>query len=263
LREAGFEVGRAAVPAGEESKSLNYALYLYDQAIEHGLDRNSLIVALGGGVVGDLAGYVAATYLRGIRYVQVPTSVVALVDSAVGGKTGVNLKQGKNLIGCFHQPSLVVADIDTLSTLPDREYRSGMAEVVKYGVIWDADFFELLEANCKELLKGPSALMEDVVARCCSIKAEVVRRDEREGGLRAILNFGHTVGHAIEKVAGYGEYLHGEAISVGMNYAAYLSVAMKGMTQADGVHIVSLLKDMGLPTKAPGCEWGALREAIG
>jgi 3-dehydroquinate synthase len=253
---------RAVLPAGETSKSMEQLGALYDRALEGGLDRTSFVAALGGGVVGDLAGYGAATYLRGLPYVQLPTTIVAMVDSAVGGKTGINLPQGKNLVGSFWQPAAVIADLNTLASLPGREYRSGLAEVVKYGVIWDAEFFALLETQAEALKQRDPGILNTIVTHSCRIKAEVVRRDEREGGLRAILNFGHTVGHAIEKVTGYRAFLHGEAISAGMVYAAHLSYAEGSLTAAAVERITDLLRELELPVAAPDCEWPALRSAI-
>lgn len=263
LARAGLDAGKVVIPAGETSKSLECLSSLYDAAIAQGLDRHSFVVALGGGVVGDLAGYLAASFLRGVAFVQVPTTIVAMVDSAVGGKTGINLPQGKNLVGSFWQPSAVLVDLETLATLPDREFRSGLAEVVKYGVIWDEELFNLLEKESEALLARDAGLLRQIVARSCEIKAEVVRQDEREGGLRAILNFGHTVGHAIEKVATYGTYLHGEAISVGMVYAAKLSEEMRSFSHMDVTRLTMLLHRLGLPVAATDCEWSALRQAIG
>ena len=205
--EAGFRVRRAVVLAGENTKSGEWLFRLYDEAIQAGLDRHGVVVALGGGVVGDLAGFLAATYMRGIALVQIPTSLLAMVDSAVGGKTGINLPAGKNLVGSFHQPSLVVCDLDALRSLPRREFVSGLAEVVKYGVIRDPALLDRLEAAADRVLAGDAAELEHLVARSCQIKAEVVGADEREAGLRAILNFGHTLGHAVEAAAGYGRYL--------------------------------------------------------
>jgi 3-dehydroquinate synthase len=197
--------------------------------------------------VGDLAGFVAATYLRGIPFVQVPTSLLAQVDSSVGGKTGVNLKSGKNLVGAFYQPRLVLCDLDTLKTLPRREYVSGLAEVVKYGIIYDAILFAQLERNLPKLLQRDAKTLRDVVARCCEIKADVVGQDETESGLRAILNFGHTIGHAIENSSGYGKYLHGEAIAIGQVAAAKLSEAILGLLPADVARIENLFVRAGLP----------------
>lgn len=262
LRAAGFQVGRVAVPAGESSKAEAMLFRLYDEALDRGLDRRAFIVALGGGVVGDLAGYLAASFLRGLRYVQVPTSLLAMVDSSVGGKTGINLPRGKNLVGAFHQPVLVVADLATLRSLPPREYTAGLAEVLKYGVIRDAAFFDELEKNVPGLRAGDPALMETVIAHCCRIKAEVVRLDERERSLRAILNFGHTLGHAIEQVTGYGTYLHGEAVSLGMAYAAQLSCRVTGFPPAEADRVISLLRALGLPVERPDLDWPAVRRAM-
>ncbi|MEI6564738.1 MAG: 3-dehydroquinate synthase [bacterium] len=264
LEACGIECLRAVVPAGEETKSLKSVESLYGQAAGARLDRNDAIVALGGGMVGDLAGFLAATYLRGIRFVQIPTSLLAMVDSSVGGKTGVNLKQGKNLVGAFYQPIEVDADLDLLATLPQREYVSGLAEVVKYGVIWDASFFHLLEKQTANLLNRDAALLEKVIARCCEIKAEVVAMDEREIGPRAILNFGHTLGHALETVGGYGRWLHGEAVAMGMHYAAHLSVSVEGFAKADARRVSNLLEALGLPIRPASVQigWSALREAM-
>ncbi|MBU0679527.1 MAG: 3-dehydroquinate synthase [Verrucomicrobia bacterium] len=262
LSEAGVTAKRVVIPAGESSKSESEIFKLYDEALEVPLDRKSFIVALGGGVVGDIAGYAAASYLRGITLVQVPTSLLAMVDSAVGGKTGINLPQGKNLIGAFHQPALVLVDSDTLATLPRREFVAGMAEVVKYGIIWDAELFALLEANMGKLIEERGGLLDQVIARCCEIKAEVVRQDEREGGLRAILNFGHTLGHALEQVSGYGKFLHGEAIAVGMVFAAELSVRHHGLDAGDAARIRRLLQSCDLPVSVSDYSWEELRSAM-
>jgi 3-dehydroquinate synthase len=266
LRALGLEVRRVAVPAGESSKSLARLQDLYERAVEAGLDRGALVVALGGGMVGDLAGFMAATYLRGVRFVQLPTTLLAMVDSSVGGKTGVNLPSGKNLVGAFYQPIEVVADLTTLRTLPDREYLSGLAEVVKYGVIWDAELFRRLEDNVDGLRQRDLAVLEPVVARCCEIKAEVVAIDERDGGVRAILNFGHTLGHAIEQVASYDRWLHGEAIAMGMVYATALSCREKGFPEADARRVEALLVKLGLPVHPgqAGFEggWPALRAGM-
>ncbi len=263
LKKAGFSVARAVVPAGERSKSANRLSALYTKALAAGLDRKSFVVALGGGVVGDLAGFLAATLFRGIQLVQVPTSLLAMVDSSVGGKTGINLPEGKNLVGAFHQPALVLADTATLKTLPRREYLSGLAEVIKYGVISDPSLFSALERRWKDLVCGQPAFLESVIARCCEIKADVVRLDERENGLRAILNFGHTIGHAIENVTGYGKYLHGEAISIGMVLAARLSVGLKGFKRGDCARLENLLRQVGLPVHRPSCEWARVRQSMG
>ncbi len=248
LRAAGFEPVTIIVPAGETAKSLKTVQACYDQLAAHRLERQSFIVALGGGVVGDLAGFVAATYLRGLDFVQVPTTLLAQVDSSVGGKVGVNLKAGKNLVGAFYQPRLVLCDQDTLRTLPPREFRAGLAEVIKYGIIYDAALFARLERDLARLLRLHAPTLAEVVARCCEIKAEVVSQDETEGGLRAILNFGHTIGHALEAISRYGKYLHGEAISIGQVAAAELSAVLTGLPELDVERIADLFRRAGLPT---------------
>ena len=248
LRAAGFDPVLITVPAGETAKSLKTVQASYDQLAAHRLERKSFVVALGGGVVGDLAGFVAATYLRGIPFVQVPTTLLAQVDSSVGGKVGVNLRAGKNLVGAFYQPRLVLADLDTLKTLPLRELRAGLAEVIKYGIIYDAPLFARLERDLPKLLKLDAKALAEVIARCCEIKAEVVGQDETETGLRAILNFGHTIGHALEAISRYGKYLHGEAISIGQVAAAELSSVLTGLPAADAARIADLFRRAGLPT---------------
>jgi len=249
LRVAGFEPALVTVPAGEKAKSLATVHACYDQLAQHRLERQSFVVALGGGVVGDLAGFVAATYLRGIPFVQVPTTLLAQVDSSVGGKVGVNLRAGKNLVGAFHQPQAVFCDLDTLQTLPPREYRAGLAEVIKYGIIYDRALFRRLEREMPRLLKLDLPLLAAIVARCCEIKADVVGQDETEGGLRAILNFGHTIGHALEAISGYGKFLHGEAIAIGQVAAAKLSAKLLGLTDAEARRIQTLFDRAGLPTQ--------------
>jgi 3-dehydroquinate synthase len=264
LRDSGIDpVARAVVPAGESSKSSDQLSRLYARAVEANLDRTSCIVALGGGVVGDLAGYLASTYLRGIRLLQVPTSLLAMVDSSVGGKTGINLPQGKNLVGTFYQPAEVTADLSALATLPEREYVSGLAEVVKYGIIRDREFFDFLAADTDTLLQRDEELLEKVIARCCEIKAAVVAEDERESGLRAILNFGHTLAHALETASGYDTLLHGEAVSIGMVYGARLSVKQQGMPAAERNAIIDLLRKLGLPVEiTPGTSWDRIRAVM-
>ncbi|MCC7300133.1 MAG: 3-dehydroquinate synthase [Verrucomicrobia bacterium] len=254
LEKAGFKPVLEILPAGETTKSQAQLMNLYSKAAAHGLDRKCFMVALGGGVIGDLTGFAAASWLRGICFVQVPTSLLAMVDSSVGGKTGINIPQGKNLVGAFHQPELVLMDIDTLKTLPPRELAAGMAEVVKYGVIWDSELFRKLEQD--------SLVDAGLIARCCEIKAEVVGKDERESGLRGILNFGHTAAHAIENVAGYGEFLHGEAVAIGMVYAARLSVALKGLSEEESARIEKVLTQLSLPVGVAGLEWKDIRAAM-
>jgi 3-dehydroquinate synthase len=248
LTRAGLDPILITVRAGETAKSLQSVQDCYDQLAAHRLERASFIVALGGGVVGDLAGFVAATYLRGIAFVQVPTTLLAQVDSSVGGKVGVNLKAGKNLVGAFYQPRFVLCDLATLDSLPLREFRSGLAEVIKYGIIYDRRLFSSLERNLPTLLEHDERALSAVVARCCSIKAEVVGQDETEGGVRAILNFGHTVGHAIEAISGYGRFLHGEAISIGQVVAANISSRVLGLSRSEAERIRHLLAGAGLPT---------------
>lgn len=249
LAAAGFEAVKIVVPAGETAKSLKTVQACYDQLAAHRLERKSFVVALGGGVVGDLAGFLAATYLRGVPFVQVPTTLLAQVDSSVGGKVGVNLKAGKNLVGAFYQPRLVLCDLDTFKTLPEREYRSGLAEVIKYGIIYDGALFRRLEREMPALLDREPQILAAAVARCCEIKAEVVGEDETESGLRAILNFGHTIGHALEAISHYGKYLHGEAISIGQVEAARISERLLGLPAGDVQRIRTLLNRAGLPTE--------------
>ena len=258
LKASGLEPAVLQVPARESSKSRKWLSAVYDAALAHGMGRQSVMLALGGGVVGDLTGFAAATFMRGIPFVQVPTSLLAMVDSSVGGKTGINLPQGKNLVGAFHQPAAVFADLNVLSSLPEREYRSGLAEVIKYGVIEDAWFFNMLEAHADALQRRDPETLERVVSRCCEIKAEVVRFDEKECGVRAILNFGHTFGHALETCSGYGKLLHGEAIAVGMLFAAHLSHELADLSGGDLERIERLLVRMGLPVKAPPLQWDDL-----
>jgi len=249
LEQSGFEPTLLTVPAGETAKSLKTVGFCFDRLSQQRLERKSFIVALGGGVVGDLAGFVAATYLRGIPFIQVPTTLLAQVDSSVGGKVGVNLKAGKNLVGSFYQPRLVVCDLDTLNSLPEREYRSGMAEVIKYGIIYDDALFRKLERRLARLMNREQATLADVIARCCEIKAEIVGKDETESGPRALLNFGHTIGHSLEAISNYGKYLHGEAISIGQVAAAYLSNQLTGLSENEVNRIKRLLEGAGLPTE--------------
>lgn len=257
LEKAGFKPALEVLPAGETTKCQAQLMNLYSKAAAHHLDRKCFMIALGGGVIGDLTGFAAASWLRGIRFVQVPTSLLAMVDSSVGGKTGINIPEGKNLVGAFHQPELVLIDLDTLKTLPPRELAAGMAEVVKYGVIWDAELFQSLEKSA-EIFPN----IGHIIARCCEIKAEVVGLDEREGGLRGILNFGHTAAHAIENVAGYGQFLHGEAVAIGMVYAARLSAKVKKLPADDVTRIETLLKKLHLPTGVPNLTWKDIRAAM-
>jgi 3-dehydroquinate synthase len=251
LEAENFAPEVVTVPAGEASKSSAVLQEIYDRMVAAELDRGSAVFALGGGVVGDLAGFAAATYLRGIAVVQVPTTLVAQVDSSVGGKTGINHPRAKNLIGAFHQPRVVVADVDTLVTLPEREFREGLAEVIKYGAILELAMIVDLEGTLDRILARDAASLEAVVARSLRHKAAVVAADEREGGLRKILNFGHTVGHALEASAGYGSYLHGEAVAIGMAVACALSEKYAGLSADEGSRLVRLIDRAGLPTVLP------------
>jgi 3-dehydroquinate synthase len=252
LEGAGIAVHKATVPAGETSKTLAQAYSLYTACVKAGLERSSVIIALGGGVVGDLAGFVAATYLRGIPFVQVPTTLLAQVDSSIGGKTGVDLPEGKNLVGAFHQPSLVVADTDVLQSLPKREVAAGMAEVIKHAVIRDEEFLKYLEVYAGSILALEAPVMEKVVEQNCRIKAEVVSADPTEQGLRAILNFGHTVGHAVEASVGYGQWLHGECVACGMVAATAIGRFASIVQEQDlQVRLERLLTRFGLPTRLP------------
>jgi 3-dehydroquinate synthase len=248
----GYVASKIAFPAGELSKSFEACEAVFDTLAEMGASRDATVIALGGGVIGDLAGFAAACWMRGIAFVQIPTTLLAMVDSSVGGKTAVNLPQGKNLVGAFHQPRAVVIDTSTLATLPDRELRSGIAEVVKYGAIADTEFFAWLEANADALLARDAHALAHAIAVSCRQKAGVVARDETEQGERALLNFGHTFGHALEAVSGYGQLLHGEAIAVGMSLAAKLSATMNLAPREDFDRLHTLLRAFGLPTDVPG-----------
>jgi 3-dehydroquinate synthase len=251
LKASGFNPIVVTIPDGEEYKSLLWVEYIYGELLKHRLDRKSVIVALGGGVIGDIAGFAASTYMRGIAFVQVPTTLLAQVDSSVGGKTGVNHALGKNMIGTFWQPSLVWIDVDTLKTLPRKEFLAGLSEVIKYGVIWDEEFFSFLEKNKQEILNLNKEALTHIIRRSCEIKAEVVSKDEREAGLRSILNYGHTIGHAVETVTGYTDYLHGEAVAIGMHLEAKLSEALGIMDEAQVLRIKAIIEDYGLPYALP------------
>ncbi len=248
IKEHSSDVDIAVFPAGEPSKTLKTVESLYKHAVKFGLDRSSVIIALGGGVVGDIAGFLAATYMRGIDFVQIPTTLLAMVDSSVGGKTGVDLPSGKNLVGAFWQPKAVLIDPNTLKTLPKREIRCGLAEVVKYGIIMDDEFFCYLENHTKELNTLDGECFANVIARCCTLKAEVVIADEREEtGIRAILNYGHTFAHAIEVIRGFENINHGEAVAIGMCMAASLSVADMRLDDAAELRQENLLRTLHLP----------------
>ena len=253
LQAAGFETYTHPIPAGEEYKNLQSIQQVYDTAQANHLERSSTMVALGGGVVGDMTGFAAATWLRGINFVQVPTSLLAIVDASVGGKTGVNHLQGKNLIGAFYQPKLVAIDPNLLKTLPLREFRAGIAEVIKYGVIWDEDLFTKLEhhGNLDTLESVGDELLETVITRSCQAKAEVVSQDEKEAGLRAILNYGHTIGHAVESLTHYQQFVHGEGVAIGMVAAGKIAVQMGLWTQEEAQRQDALIVKAGLPTEIP------------
>lgn len=265
LEQAGFDVTHCLLAAGEQYKTLTAAQKIYDAAFKHRLERSSTLVALGGGIVGDVTGFAAATWLRGINVIQVPTSLLAMVDAAIGGKTGVNHPQGKNLIGAFHQPRLVLIDADVLKTLPAREFRAAMAEVIKYGVIWDADLFTKLE-HCKRLDQMrylPTALLDEILQKSCQAKADVVSKDEKESGLRAILNYGHTVGHAVESLTGYKSINHGEGVGIGMMAAGHLAVALGLWDAESNQRQIALIEKAGLPTTLPaGINIEAILESL-
>jgi 3-dehydroquinate synthase len=251
LEGASFEPTVIEIPEGEEHKNLAWLAFLYDRFLDARLDRRSAIIALGGGVIGDLAGFSAATFLRGLPLVQVPTTLLAQVDSSVGGKTGVNHPAGKNLIGAFYQPCLVWIDVRTLRTLPRRQVLSGLAEVIKYAVILSPDLFALLERNLDRVLALDEEFLTEIVRVCCTLKAMVVGEDEREEGYRAILNFGHTLGHAIEALTEYREYSHGEAVAMGMAFAVRLSCEQGLCSQEVTERVVRLIQRAGLPVKIP------------
>ena len=252
LARESIAVDLVVVEAGETSKSIETATLLWEKLLQLGADRKTVVVAVGGGVVGDLAGFVAATFARGIRFIQVPTTLLAQVDSSVGGKVGINLPQAKNMVGSFLQPLGVLIDTHALDTLDEREYRSGLGEVVKYGVILDAELFEYLETHKEELLGRDPEVLRHVIARCCRLKADVVEQDEREeSGLRAVLNYGHTFGHALEALTGYGHLLHGEAVGIGMICASRLAERLGRVDGGFTARQASLLSALGVPTQMP------------
>ena len=247
----GFDVSKIVVPDGEQNKNLQSFEIIISKLLEMSAARDTTLIALGGGVVGDLTGFVAASFQRGMPFIQIPTTLLSQVDSSVGGKTAVNHPLGKNMIGAFYQPKAVLIDTNSLSTLPEREFSAGMAEVIKYGVIYDPDFFKWLEENQKAIKDKQFAALQYMIARCCAIKAEIVSIDERESGLRAILNLGHTFGHAIEAEKGYGNWLHGEAVSVGIVLASAVATKMNWLEALEFSRIESLLQAFDLPTVAP------------
>ncbi len=262
LAGAGFSVVTVEIPDGEEFKNIETLKGIYDRLIDSGLDRGSFIVALGGGVVGDIAGYAAASYLRGIPFVQVPTTLLAQVDSSVGGKTGINHEKGKNLIGAFYQPRLVLVDVATLDTLQEREYISGLAEVAKYGIVLSKELFQFLVDHAQRLLARDKDCLIEIIERSCAIKASIVEKDEREAGLRAVLNYGHTIGHAVETLTGYTQFKHGEAVAIGMVLAAKCSQYMAYADGDDTEKITGLLRSLRLPVEPPRFSAAAYREAL-
>jgi 3-dehydroquinate synthase len=260
---ARLHIAKLTLPAGEAHKNLEAVSRVFDALAQLGATRDAYLIALGGGVVGDITGFAAACWMRGVDFIQMPTTVLAMVDSSVGGKTGVDLPQGKNLIGAFHQPRAVIADLNTLATLPARELRAGFAEVIKTACIGDADFFAWLESNADALLERDADALTRAIVACCRFKAGVVERDERETGERALLNFGHTFGHAIETESGYGNLLHGEAVAIGMLLAARLSVQLGMSNDADMQRLRALLQKFGLPTELPAhLQAGALLDRM-
>jgi 3-dehydroquinate synthase len=259
LAAAQVQTDRVQVPDGERAKTLRTASRVYDQLLELGADRETVLVGLGGGALGDLTGFVASTFLRGLPLVQVPTTLLAQVDASVGGKTAVNHPRGKNLIGTFYQPRMVWIDPSVLETLPARDRRSGMAEIVKVAAIWDAELFAWLERELPAILRLEPEAMTEAIARACSIKAEIVGLDEREAGLRSMLNFGHTLGHAIENVAGYRRFRHGEAVAMGMVFAARISEKRGLCPPGSAARIEQLLGRLGLPVEPP--DWREGRDA--
>jgi len=265
LSGAGFEVASCILPDGERYKTLASIEKVYDAALEQHLERSSTMVALGGGVIGDMTGFSAATWLRGVQFVQVPTSLLAMVDASVGGKTGVNHPMGKNLIGAFYQPRLVVINPEVLQTLPPREFRAGMAEVIKYGVIWDGELFSQLEkqSSLEKLEDLDGELLQTILTRSCQAKADVVSKDEREAGLRAILNYGHTIGHAIESVTEYKSVIHGEAVAIGMVAASKLALELQLWDRECDRRQFELIAKAGLPTQLPaGLDIDAILETL-
>lgn len=251
LKKEGFDVYLIIIPDGEAYKDYFWAYHILTKLLEFGFDRKSCLLALGGGVIGDITGFVASLFMRGISYVQIPTTLLAQVDSSVGGKTAVNHSLGKNMIGTFWQPALVWIDVNTLDTLSEREFLSGIAEVIKYGIIWDGEFFDLLEKNKEKVLKRDKKVLTKIIKRSCEIKSEVVSKDERESSLRSILNYGHSIGHAIETTTGYSLFLHGEAISIGMVYEAKISHMLGFLSKESFERIRNIFKEYGLPVDMP------------
>ncbi|MBF0147484.1 MAG: 3-dehydroquinate synthase [Magnetococcales bacterium] len=262
LEGAGYSVLPILLPDGEVHKNFATLQQIFDALLTHRMERSTILIALGGGVIGDMTGFAASAFLRGVTFVQIPTTLLAQVDSSVGGKTGINHPLGKNMIGAFYQPRLVTCDLETLSTLPKREFLAGMAEVIKYGLIRDADFFRFLSEHLDAILDLKTGPLQKVVQTCCAIKAEVVSADEHERGQRALLNFGHTFGHAIESLTGYDQLLHGEAVAMGMVMAADLSRRMGWLGEEQWRATVSLLRRTGLPLTVPELEVAAFKDAF-
>lgn len=262
LAQAGFDVSQISVPEGEQAKRLDVASDLWDRLVDTGCDRTSTVIALGGGAVGDVAGFAAATYMRGMNFVQVPTTLLAQVDASIGGKTAIDHPRGKNLIGAFHQPRMVVVDPVVLTTLPEREFRSGLAEVVKHGIVLDAEYFEDLEKHVPALLARELATLERVVAGSCRLKARVVERDEQEAELRWVLNYGHTIGHALEAATDFGRWAHGEAVSLGIAAEARLAERLGIGSPAVTKRQLSLLAAVGLPVSEAQVAPAAVIEAL-
>ena len=263
LKEAKLDPSYGLIPDGEEYKTLEYAEPLYDQLIEHEMDRSSLIISLGGGVIGDLAGFVAATYMRGINFVQLPTSLLAQVDSSIGGKVAVNHKSGKNLIGSFFQPGFVLIDVSTLKTLAKEEFTSGLAEVIKHGMALDHDYFSYIEQNLESILNLDISVLEEVIYESCRLKGKVVQKDEKEQGERKMLNFGHTIGHALENIYDYKKYRHGEAVAIGMVCNSKIAYERDIIKKDDLNRLINLLEKVGLPTDIPSnVKKAAILEAI-
>jgi len=263
IEKMGIRARRITVPAGDDTKNLAQVEQLYGKLLDFGADRGTVVVALGGGMVGDLAGFLAATYLRGIAFVQVPTTILAMVDASIGGKVGVNLPRGKNLVGAFHQPRLVWIDVETLKTLPRRERAAGLAEVVKAAAIWDARFFRRLESEIERVWDLDPQVLIPTISRACAIKAEVVARDELESDLRMLLNFGHTLAHAVETLQGYRGALHGEAVAMGMVFAARRSEVLGLCPDGVAERIGSVLERIGLPTVLPHFPRKAYLDVLG
>lgn len=251
LLSAGYRVNDIVLPDGEQYKNLETVSGIYDRLAQMNFERNCPVIALGGGVIGDMSGFAAATFLRGVPYIQIPTTLLSQVDSSVGGKTGVNLSGGKNLVGAFYQPEMVIIDPEVLSTLDQSELKAGLAEVIKYGVILDADFFAFLENNIAEVFALDHNTLVHVIKTCCALKAEVTSQDEKEKGLRSILNFGHTIGHAVETLSNYQGYIHGEAVAIGMAAVAKLSVYWGLTDAAASKRVINLLKKTALPVDLP------------